>query len=43
MWRPIPSQILINQEGVIIWKKTADIEKDPKSLVGVLVEKFGGE
>lgn len=43
VWRPIPSQILINQEGVIIWKKTADIEKDPKSLVGVLVEKFGGE
>ena len=40
VYRPIPSQILINKEGKIIWKKTSDIEVDSKSLSSVLLENF---
>lgn len=37
---PIPSQILINREGVIIWKKTFNKETDSKSLNSLLLEIF---
>ncbi len=35
---PIPSQILINREGVIIWKKTFNIEEGYKNLSIALSE-----
>lgn len=35
---PIPSQILINREGVIIWKLTADVEDEFISLKNILKE-----
>lgn len=37
---PIPSQILINREGVIIWKKTFNIEEGYKNLSTALSENF---
>lgn len=35
---PIPSQILINREGIIIWKKTFNIEEGSKNLCTALSE-----